>query len=230
MALIPVWQLKLGKGFLPVMDQKEVAATAFDSGSPLSRTWPQAEVREQSHHFLQSLLGAAFPIVSHFKMKEIVSAQGTGRTKILFLLGEKNKLLCFPRNSCIDAFTLIPFCPIGTKVLHNDVFQEGHLPERYFKEPPYNPLILDFMIKTQLCYTEVSDTELVGNSASGHPARGGVSLSRVAYPGLWELVLYEPLECLRWDNPFAAPMYISQDLPHCTIREWLYLSGDLQLF
>lgn len=65
------------------------------------------------------------------------------------------------------------------------------------------------MIKTQLCYTEVSDTELVGNSASGHPARGGVSLSRVAYPGLWELVLYEPLECLRWDSPFAAPMYVS---------------------
>lgn len=35
---------------------------------------------------------------------------------------EKKKILFFPRNSCIDAFTLIPFCPIGTKVLHNDVF------------------------------------------------------------------------------------------------------------
>lgn len=50
---------------------------------------------------------------------------------------------------------------------------------------------MDTLIKTQHCHAEVSDTEVAGNSTSGHPARDGVSVSRVVYPWMRELVLSE---------------------------------------
>lgn len=63
------------------------------------------------------------------------------------------------------------------------------------------------MIKTEHCHAEVADTELAENSASG--ARGSVSLLRVVYPQVWELVLSRALEHWRCDNPFATPMCVS---------------------
>lgn len=52
------------------MAYKKMAAIAFDKGSPASRTWPEAQAREQSHHFLQCLLGAVVPGEAHFEMKK----------------------------------------------------------------------------------------------------------------------------------------------------------------
>lgn len=67
--------------------------------------------------------------------------------------------------------------------------------------------ILDFLIKTEHCHAEVADTALAKNGASG--ARDSVSLLRVVYPQVWELVLSRALEHRRCDNPFATPMCVS---------------------
>lgn len=52
------------------MAYKKMAAIIFDKGSPVSRTWPEAQAREQSHHFLRCLLGAVVPGEAHFEMKK----------------------------------------------------------------------------------------------------------------------------------------------------------------
>jgi len=47
-----------------------MAAIACDKGSPVSRAWPEAQAREQSHRFPQCLLGAALPGAAHLEMKK----------------------------------------------------------------------------------------------------------------------------------------------------------------